>query len=145
VRRHRQWGSMLVVSDFKGRHEIADRVQLESLLQKRYSGGHGELVGNYNEFNLTHDDVEYPVLCIVVKDRVGAIIYFPGDHPGFRALGRERHIYDPNDYTEFYIGEFCETITAPSIFMLEWDAITRVAEEFRSSNELPRCIEWFEL
>jgi hypothetical protein len=138
-------GGMLIVHDFKGRHEIADRAQLESLLHKRYNGGYGELIGNYNEFNITHDDELSPYLAVVVRDHIGSIHYFPAeDHPGFRAIGGEPS-NDPNADIEFYIGDFAATITSPPEFLLEWDAIVSVVDAFCGSNALPQCIEWFEL
>lgn len=128
------------VQDFGGTHSVHSTTELEGILSARFKD-------QLNEFSLSADSSDYPLLWIFVKGDLVAIYYIPADgQAGYVSIGGKINL-DPKKMTTFKIGGFDpgDTIDVHNEFIVSFSEALKVATEFFHSQELPRSIEWFEL
>ena len=129
------------VEDFKVNGEVADSGVLAIVLARRHGNG-------VNEFWLSHGSQRYPAICLLAKDDLAALHYFPIEgHAGFRSAGNLAGL-QAGATTTFCInarGEETEEIGVINDAVMPFSVALSVANDFLLSSELPRSVEWFEL
>lgn len=126
------------VWDFNGTHTVHDSSELEEIMQTRSDEG-------LNEFCLSHEGSDHPLLLISVKGDLAAIHYFPRDgHAGFASIGGGLGL-GPRGMTSFATGSPVNAIEITNDAVIPFSTALAVAKEFLRSRELPRSIKWLEL
>jgi hypothetical protein len=130
------------VSDFGGDHSVQSIAQLEQLFGMRFKG-------DQNQFALSPDSSDYPLLLIYMRGNLAVIYYIPADREaGHVSLGRKMKMnLDPKKVTPFSIDNLDpgETIDVPNESVVPFSEALEVAKEFFDSQELPRSIKWRQL
>ena len=125
--------------DFSGTHKIDNAADLERIiLTARFGDGRNEVL-------LWHDDHEYPVLSILLKDSLAALHYVPCDgDAGFASIAENLGL-EPGEMTTFATGNIGEEIQVSNRAIVSLPTAAAVAREFFHSKELPRSVEWIKL
>ena len=128
------------VSDFGGDHSVQSIAQLEQLFGVRFKY-------DQNQFALSPDSSNYPLLLIYMRENLAVIYYIPEDgQAGYVSLGGKMNL-DPKERTTFSIDNLDpgETIDVLNNSIVPFPEALEAAKEFFRSQELPRSIEWRQL
>ena len=127
------------VSDFGGDHSVQSIAQLEERFEVRFKG-------EQNQFALSLDSSNYPLLLIYVRGNLAVIYYIPEDgDAGYVSLGGKMNL-DPKEWTTFSIHHSdSDSIDVSNRSIVPFCAVLKVAKEFFHSQQLPRSIEWRQL
>jgi hypothetical protein len=130
-------GSVMIVEDMKGEHDIQHAADLDKLFLTRYGDG-------FNVFFLSHGKAKGPELWVLVNKRLATLHYFPpNDHHGFYSDGRVPEL-DPKEDTVFFMNSLIEKEEFPNHKVVPFSNALAAAKEFLASPELPPSIEWVE-
>jgi Immunity protein Imm1 len=125
------------VHDFTGTHKI-DHLEAFDRLLRTHS--HNQT----NEFLLSHDEQDYPLLVIFVKDGIAALYFIPGDgEAGWASIGTTD--LDPKKDTIFATGDMSTEIGVSNRAVVPLRTAVAAAKDFFHSAELPRSVEWLKL
>jgi len=128
----------LRIWDFSGEHNATTSTQLEEVLTARYRNG-------INGFWLAHGDEKNPTLALLVNGNLSTVTYFPTkSHPGYIPSEGAEDL-DEGGTTTFSIDTIENKTEVPNGQVISFAQALAVAQEFLSSKELPRTIEWTEL
>ena len=128
------------LDDLGGSRNVRSIAQLEQVLRARPRN-------QQNEFSLTPDSSDYPLLWIVAREDLAAAYYIPEDRDaGYVSIGGKLSL-NPKEMTTFSIGliDPGETIDVLNRFIIPFSEAVEVAKEFFHSTELPRSIKWLKL
>ena len=127
------------VGDFGGDHSVQSIAQLEERFGVRFKG-------EQNQFALSPDSSNYPLLLIYVRGDLAVIYYIPEDgDAGYVSLGGKMNL-DPKEWTIFSIHRSdSDSIDVSNESIVPFSEVLKVAKEFFHSQELPRSIEWRQL
>jgi Immunity protein Imm1 len=126
------------IEDYHTACDIASRAEIEALLRRRYRAGR-------NAFWLCHGDRRFPAINIMVTGDLAYVHYFPKErHPGFASVGDVLGLRS-GDETDFFLSSSNEPLGIANDAVVRFSDAVRVAQEFATSPELPKCIEWSEL
>lgn len=123
---------------FGSAHDVTTSAQLETVLTAGYGNG-------INGFWLAHDDVKNPTLALLVNGDLSTVTYFPTQsHPGF--IPSQGMVgLDKEGTTTFSVDTIENKTEVPNGQVISFAWALVVAQEFLSSKELPRSIDWIEL
>jgi hypothetical protein len=130
--------AIMKVIDFQDEFEVHSPEELESELRNRCTG-------EARSFWLHHESSLYPVMLVLVRNRLAFLHFFPSDsksEPGSTSVGNIEGI-DPEGTTEFRMDGEPEHINNDTI--IPFDRAIAAAKEFHATGELPACVEWNEL
>lgn len=126
------------VYDFKGLHSVKDVRDLEAVLSARNAD-------NFNSFELSHADEDYPALMLPVNDDLVAIRYLrTRGEMDFRPFENLAHL-NANCFTTFWLSELGPPIDVANEFVVPFAVAMAAAREFFYSHDLPRVIKWVQL
>jgi hypothetical protein len=128
------------VGDFGGDHSVQSIAQLEQLFGVRFKY-------DQNQFALSPDASNYPLLLIYMRGNLAVIYYIPEDgQAGYVSLGGKMNL-DPKEWTTFSIDNLDpgETIDVLNASIVPFSEALEAAKEFFHSQKLPRSIEWRQL
>src|SRR5580700_4839089 len=138
VLNHWPQSEAMELDDFGGSRNVRSIAQLEEVLRARFRD-------QQNEFSLTPDSDDYPLLWILVRGDLAAIYYIPGDRQaGYVSVGGKTNL-NPKEMTTFPTGDLGETIDVLNRFIVSFSEALEAAREFFHSQELPRSIKWLKL
>jgi hypothetical protein len=135
------------VRDLRGKEVKALTVErMRKVLSTRYENDH--LAANepdrmVNSFWLTHEDVSFPALCVLVRDKAAYVLYLTeeGD-PGYYATAGNPKSNNP---MTFFMDSFDNGIHAIAQAVVPFAAAVTIANEFFTSAELPKLMNWVKL
>ena len=95
--------------------------------------------GNLNEFNISPDDSEFPLLCIFVNENL-AYLWFceVEDHPGFNSKSHMPIV--ENKEVPFLMWDDISSMSKE--FVISIDKAIQAANEFYDTGHRPTCIDW---
>jgi hypothetical protein len=125
------------VEEFEGGVDITTPQDLETALTKRYGDGR-------NSFWLAHEAGKFPAINIMVRGELAYVHYFPVErHAGFASVAKVAGPR-PNETSIFFLYP-TEKVWVLNSALIPFSEALKVAQEFATSNTMPRCIEWFAL
>jgi hypothetical protein len=125
------------ISHFGGIAKCKTIEAVNAVLNKRYGN-------NANDFWISRDNSEYPILTLMVKDDCACVHYFPEDgNPGFVSIGSNVNL-ENDGATIFYVTDEEEMSVANNL-VIPIKLAMGAANEFFDSPEQPKCIKWFNL
>ena len=129
---------MLKIIDINKQYTAASVEEVADILRTRFDT-------NSNSFNLSHDDDEYPLLSILVKDELATLSYFARDNePGWVPTGSATG--SKAETTLFHISRYpADDLQVQNDAVVSFATALNAAAEFFNSKELPTSINWLEL
>jgi hypothetical protein len=128
----------LKIEDMKGVTYATDNQGIEKAFRKRYGR-------DINEYWISHNDDDYPVLGIVVNGDLASISYFPEpDHPGFKSVGDLPGLKKGESST-FYVNTPTEIHLVLNDSIVPVSRAVEAVQEFLLDKGLPKSIQWLEL
>jgi hypothetical protein len=129
---------VIKIEDMQGCTYVSDAIDLEAALNKRYGSG-------VNEFWISHDDDDYPVLAIVINQELASLSYFPeAGSPGFKSVGNLSGL-KKGEFTKFYINTPTEIHLVLNESIVPVEVAVEAAKEFLADKKLPSPVKWLEL
>jgi hypothetical protein len=112
--------------------------EMKTLLQRRNENG-------FNSFWLSHDDVPYPKMALLVNAGLAIVHYFPKEYvAGFQSVGNLLDL--EGESTRFAISKYsADDAYLPNTAVVSFSDALRSAKEFFGSEKMPQTIEWYEL
>jgi hypothetical protein len=124
------------VIDFNGVHQAGDDDELEHVMSSRCEGGK-------NEFMLSHEPNEFPLLMILVIGDLAALYYIPRDgEAGFASVGAD---VESDEMTTFAIGDHWNAIEITNRAIVPMSAAIEAAKDYLHDARLPNAITWLAL
>lgn len=126
------------IKDYETSLQVKTVCALKSALLKRYGAG-------VNEFWMSLDDQEFPVMALLVNGDFACVQYFPRkDHPGHISNAASLRLVDGEDAI-FFVNTPMEEIAICVDQVVSFDDALHAAEEFFDTGVLPKSIMWEEL
>jgi hypothetical protein len=124
------------VEDYDSAYDVFSDSEVELALSKRHAG--------HNEFWLSHGSNRHPVISILVSGDAASALYIPRKgHPGFASIETVPHA-EPDKTHVFYVTP-TEKIWVKNDQVISFADALRIAHEFATSEEMPKCIRWSSL
>jgi hypothetical protein len=122
------------IEDFDSEHNAASPRDIAAALSKRDGRG-------INSFWLYHGAEKYPTINIMVKGDLAYVHYFlKHRHPGYASVAKVLGPR-PNETSIFFLYP-TEKVWVRNDALVPFSDALKVAQEFATSTEMPKCIQW---